>query len=109
MARGESLPMWTETKSPQRKRPQLTVDELHQLRWLLGGSVTLVSVWSMFYLEIDAWVLMGVITLATVGGWMWPQLPSRVPSFVHTFAFPLIVAFFLIDLWLRGDALPTIV
>ncbi|MEO6568972.1 MAG: DUF3488 and transglutaminase-like domain-containing protein, partial [Opitutaceae bacterium] len=65
--------------------------------------------WSMFYLEIDAWALMGVITLATLGGWMWPQLPARVPTFLHTFAFPLIVAFFLVDFWLNGDALPAIV
>ncbi|MEO7411990.1 MAG: transglutaminaseTgpA domain-containing protein [Opitutaceae bacterium] len=101
--------MSTEKKSPQRKRPQLGVDELHQLRWLLGGTVTLVSVWSMFYLDIDAWVLMGVITLTTIGGLVWPQLPARVPTFLHTFAFPLIVAFFLGDLWLKGDTLPAIV
>jgi protein-glutamine gamma-glutamyltransferase len=101
--------MSTETRSPLPKRPQLSVDELHQLRWLLGSVLTLVSAWSMFYLEIDAWVLMGVITLAAGAGVVWPRLPSRVPMFVHTFAFPLIVAFFLGDLWLKGDALPAIV
>lgn len=101
--------MSTEPRSLLPKRPQLSVDELHQLRWLLGGALTLVSAWSMFYLEIDAWVLMGVITLATIAGILRPRLPSRVPMFVHTFAFPLIVAFFLGDLWLKGDALPAIV
>ena len=101
--------MSTETKSPPLKRPQLSVDELHQLRWLLGSLLILVSAWSMFYLEIDAWALMGVVTLAAIAGVRWPRLPSRVPTFVHTFAFPLIVAFFLGDLWLKGDALPAIV
>lgn len=101
--------MSMESKSLLPKRPRLSVDELHQLRWLLGSGLTLVSAWSMLYLEIDAWVLMGVITLATTLGLVWPRLPSHVPMFVHTFAFPLIVAFFLGDLWLKGDALPAIV
>jgi protein-glutamine gamma-glutamyltransferase len=101
--------MSMEKKSPPRERAQLGVAELHQLRWLLGGAVILVSAWSVSYSGINAWALMGAITLATVAGLIRPGLPSRVPMLLHTFAFPLIVAFFLGDLWLEGDTLSAIV
>jgi len=38
----------------EKKRPQLSLDELHQLKWLLGGGLVLLSVWTVFYLEFDA-------------------------------------------------------
>lgn len=95
-------------QSPLR-RPQLERDELHQLRWLLAGVVTLLSAWTIFYLEIDAWALMAMTSLATIACVAWPMLPSKVPAIVHSFAFPLVAAFFLGDLWLKGDALPAIV
>ena len=73
------MPM--EPGSPSPKRPQLSVDELHQLRWLLGSVLTLLSAWSMFYLSLEAWMLMGIITLASLAGIVWPRLPSRVPAY----------------------------
>ena len=109
MGRGASARTLMEKKSPAPDRPQLSVEELHQLRWLLGGMLALISAWSVFYFDIQAWTLMAVITAATVAGWVWPQLPAKVPKFVHTFAFLLIVAFFLGDLWFTGDTLPAIV
>lgn len=91
------------------RRPQLGLDELRQLNWLLGGALILLSVWTVFYLEIDAWVLMGLTTVAVVAGLVWPAWPARVPRIVHTLAFPAIVAFFLGDLWLKGEVLPAMV
>lgn len=97
------------SEHPLTRRPQLSLDELHQLRWLLGGILTLLSAWTILYLDIDAWALTGAISVATICVLLWPKLPGRVPTFLHTFAFPIIVAFFLGDLWLKGDALPAIV
>jgi transglutaminase-like putative cysteine protease len=107
--RRELNPVMKELTQSQPRRPQLDRDELHRLRWLLGGVVTLLSAWTIFYLEIDAWALMTLTSLAAIAGVVWPRLPSKVPSFVHTFAFPLVAAFFLGDLWLKGDALPAII
>lgn len=90
-------------------RPQLTADELSQLKWVLGGALILLSVWTVFYLDIDAWILMGLTTVAVGAGLIWPQWPARVPRWVHTLAFPAIVAFFLGDLWLKGEMLPAMV
>lgn len=103
--------MTTRSESISRTagRPQLTADELSQLKWILGGALILLSVWTVFYLEIDAWILMGLTTVAVGAGLIWPQWPARVPRWVHMLAFPVIVAFFLGDLWLKGEMLPAMV
>jgi transglutaminase-like putative cysteine protease len=103
--------MTTRTKSFVRAlgRPQLSADELSQLKWVLGGALILLSVWTVFYLEIDAWILMGLTMVAVGAGLVWPRWPARVPRWVHTLAFPAIVAFFLGDLWLKGEMLPAMV
>lgn len=95
--------------APAAKRPQLTLDELHQLKWLLGGILTLIGVSTVFYMDVDAWSLMGLTTLATLATLRWPTLPSRVPRWVHTLTFPAIVTFFVCDLWLKTEILPAMV
>src|SRR5688572_11564338 len=80
------------------RRPQLTLEELQQLKWLLGGVLTLLAISTVFYMDVEAWSLLaitGVVTLATL---LRPTLPARVPSLAHTLAFPAIVAFFAADL-----------
>jgi transglutaminase-like putative cysteine protease len=95
--------------SMEKKRPQLSLDELYQLKWLLGGALVLLSVWTVFYLEFEAWTLMGLTTVAVIAALVWPGLPARVPAWTHRLAFPAVVAFFIGDLWLTGEVLPAIV
>ena len=91
------------------QRPQLNVEELHQLKWLLGGVLVLLSVWTVFYLEVDAWTLMGFATVGVIATMVRPDWPAHVPTWMHRLAFPAIVAFFLGDLWWKGEVLPAIV
>jgi protein-glutamine gamma-glutamyltransferase len=93
----------------RRKRPQLTREELQQLRWLLGGMLMLLGGMTVVYIEVDAWILLAVTLGATVATTFWPTLPARVPRLVHVLAFPFIVAFFAVDLWLRSELLPAMV
>ena len=93
----------------EKKRPQLSLDELHQLKWLLGGVLVLLSAWTVFYLEFEAWTLMGITTVAVTAALVRPDLPAWVPGWMHRLAFPAIVAFFVGDLWLTGEVLPAIV
>lgn len=95
--------------SMESKRPQLNTDELMQLKWLLGGLLNLLSVATVYYLEIDAWALMAVTVAAVVVVIARPRLPARVPAWVHRLAFPAIVAFFVGDLYLTKEVLPPIV
>ena len=91
------------------RRPQLTLDELQQLKWLLGGVLTLLGVSTVFYMDVDAWTLMALTTFATLATLAWPALPARVPRWVHTLTFPAIVTFFVADLWLKTEILPAMV
>ncbi len=88
------------------RREQLNGDELEQIRWALGGLLTLLSVATVFYLEIEATILM---TLTAIGAGLAlarPTWPARVPRVVHLLAFPVIVVVFVLDLWLSGQVLP---
>ena len=66
--------------STVRKRPQLSLDELRLLKWWLGGALTLIAVWSVFYLDVDAWVLLWVVTIAVPVVAFWPRLPAYFPA-----------------------------
>lgn len=93
----------------ERKRPRLNLDELYQLKWLLGGVLVLLSVWTVFYLDMEAWTLMGLTTLAVAAVLVRPGLPARVPAWTHRLVFPAVVMFFVGDLWVTGAVLPAIV
>lgn len=91
------------------KRPQLSIEELLQLKWLLGGLLTLIGISTVIYMDVEAWTLMGLTTIVTIATMVRPTLPARVPSLVHTLAFPAIVIFFVADLWLMTEILPAMV
>ena len=95
--------------STEPKRPQLSLDELHQLKWLLGGVLTLLGVWTVAYMDVDAWEVVILTTAATLTCLWWPTLPARLPALAHTLAFPAIVVFFIGDLWLTSAVLPAMV
>jgi len=94
---------------PMPRRPQLTGDELQQLKWLLGGVLTLLALSTVLYRDVEAWTLRVVTAAATVVMMVKPTLPARLPGYVHTLAFPVIVAFFAVDLWLKAEILPAMV
>lgn len=90
-------------------RPQLSLSELHQVRWLLGGLIGLVSAWTVFYLEVDALVALTLLTLG-VPAFIWkPWLAKALPPLFHRLAFPLIVTVFAADLWANREPLPSMI
>ncbi len=90
-------------------RPQLSLSELHQVRWLLGGLIGLVSAWSVFYLEVDTLVALTLLTLG-VPAFIWkPWLAKALPPLFHRLAFPLIVTVFAVDLWANQEPLPSMI
>ena len=95
--------------SANRSSVQLTGDELQQLRWLLGGLLTLVSVATVFYLDIAAWTLLTLTAVGLILVMVWPWLPGRIPRWAHRLAFPIIVAVFTTDVWVTGELLPSLV
>lgn len=92
-----------------RRHPQLSLEELQQLRWLLGGVLTLLSVSTVFYMDVDAWSLSGLTGLSVVANLVRPAWLARIPIWAHRLAFPIIAAFFAVDLWVTGELLPCMV
>ena len=82
-----------------RKRPQLSVEDLLHLRWQLGGVLALLSVWTLFYLEAAIWPVGVVATAAILVAMAFPALPARVPKRFWQIGMPAIAVFFAIDLY----------
>lgn len=90
-------------------RPRLTADELLHARWVLGGLLSLVGLTAVLYMDIEAWTLVVLTGGVILAGLLRPAWVARVPGWAHTLAFPVIVACFALDLWLRAEVLPALV
>jgi protein-glutamine gamma-glutamyltransferase len=93
----------------ETKRPQLSADDLARLQWLLGSLLALLSAWSTFFMEVDAWLLLGAITFVVVLGLLRPAWPARVPRWAHRLAFPVIFGAFALDLYLTREPLASLI
>ncbi len=90
-------------------RSRLTLDELHQVRWLLGGLLTLLAVSTVAYMDVAAWGVLTLTAAVSLGSTLRPRWVARVPRVVHLLAFPIILAGFAADWWLGGELLPALV
>jgi hypothetical protein len=90
-------------------RPQLNLTELRQLRWFLGGLIGLLSSWTVFYMEVDALIVLAVITFTVPLFTLFPRLSLALPGVFHLLAFPVIVVLFALDIWSTREPLPAII
>ncbi len=95
--------------SMDTRQPQLNLDELRRLKWLLGGALALVSVWTVFFLDIEALGLVGVTSALIAAVMVWPQLPSRLPPLVWRLAVPVIIAAVAADFYFNPETLPVLI
>ncbi len=93
----------------EKKRPQLNLTELHQLKWVLGGVLAVLSAWTVLYMEVEAAWLLVLITVAVPVVLRWPVLTLHIPRWVHRLAFPLFVALFAADYYLNREPLPAMI
>jgi len=84
--------------SMENRRPQLNLAELHQLKWLMGGLLALISAWTVVYMDVEAWTLLTLVTLAVPVMTVKPSLTMRVPRWAHRLAFPVLLGVFAIDM-----------
>jgi transglutaminase-like putative cysteine protease len=94
------------TASP---RPQLSLDELRRLKWLLGGALALVSLWTVFFLDVEALGLVAAASLVIAAAVAWPELPARVPALVWRLAVPGIVGALALDFYFSAETLPVLI
>jgi transglutaminase-like putative cysteine protease len=88
---------------------QLSHDELRRLKWLLGGAMSLVALWTVFFLDVEALGLVGVAGGLIVAVLAWPQLPARVPALVWKLAVPGIIVAMAADFYFSPDTLPVLI
>ncbi|MBK9989551.1 MAG: DUF3488 domain-containing protein [Verrucomicrobia bacterium] len=93
----------------EKKRPQLELDELRQLKWLLGGMLALSAITSLLYLEIEAsvFLVLGAILVPTF--LIRPDWSARIPALVHKLVFPGVVAFTTYDVYAHNEVLASLV
>ncbi len=91
------------------KPRQLNLDELRRLKWLLGGAMALVSLWTVFFLDVEALSLVGVAGAAMLAALVWPQLPGRVPPLIWKLAVPAIILAMAVDFYSSPDTLPVLI
>ncbi|AOS46465.1 Protein-glutamine gamma-glutamyltransferase [Lacunisphaera limnophila] len=91
------------------KPRQLNHDELLRLKWLLGGITALVSLWTVFFLDIEALGLVAVASLVIGLTVIRPQLVTRVPPLVGKLAVPVIIAVAAADFYFSPDTLPVLI
>lgn len=92
----------------ETKRQQLSSDDITRLKWLLGSLLALLSAWSVFFMEIDAWLLLGAVTLTSIVGILKPAWPLKIPRWVHRLAFPAILGLFAVDMYMSREPLPAL-
>jgi hypothetical protein len=95
--------------STAAKSRQLNLDELRRLKWLLGGAMALVSLWTVFFLDVEALGLVGVAGTAILAVLIWPQIPGRVPALVWKLAVPAIIVAMGADFYFSPDTLPVLI
>jgi len=84
--------------SQDRSSRQLDLEELHQFKWVLGGVMALLSLWTVARLEIDLGVVPMVSLLVVVTTMVFSALPGKLPPLVWKAGAFLVVAIFLFDL-----------
>ncbi|HEY4302004.1 MAG TPA: DUF3488 and transglutaminase-like domain-containing protein [Candidatus Didemnitutus sp.] len=95
--------------STASRRPQLSLDELRRLKWLLGGAVALVSLWTIFFLDVEALTLVGLTAGAIALAVIWPGLPARIPSLLWRLSVPTIIVAVVADFFLSNETLPVLI
>jgi protein-glutamine gamma-glutamyltransferase len=95
--------------SMEKKRPQLNLTELYQLKWILGGVLAILSAWTVLYMDVDAWLWLALTTVVTPVVMRWPVLTLHVPRWAHRLAFPLFVAIFAADYYFNREPLPAMI
>lgn len=84
-----------------RKQPQLNLEELLHFRWLLGGTLALLSIWTLFYLEAAIWPAALGATAVIVVSLLYPKLAARIPPWLWRLGVPAIALFFAVDVALH--------
>jgi hypothetical protein len=90
-------------------RQQLSVEELHLAKWEIGGLLSLLAMWTVFYIESTSGALAVAASLLVIAVMLFPRLPGHLPELARTVAVPVMVTVFAVDLILRNPFLEALI
>ncbi|MEO0511000.1 MAG: DUF3488 and transglutaminase-like domain-containing protein [Verrucomicrobiota bacterium] len=89
---------------------KLTTEDLHEVKHLMGGALTLLSLWSLLSLSVDSVLLISGAMLAIAYALVKPAQVSRIPQRVWRFAGPVMVFIIAADFLLNlPEFIPSLV
>lgn len=89
---------------------RLNLEELQQLKWLLGQVLTLIALWTLSFLDNRGTLLVVVAGAAVLATLIFPRLPGWIPSLFWKALAPVLVVLVLADFFLSGaDVLPPLI
>ena len=92
------------------KQVRLSYEDLYQLKWLLGGCLSLISLWTLLYLEVRSGPLITLTAAVISAGILWPSLPSKIPAVFMKAAVPSLLVVIAADFFLsRPDIIPPLI
>jgi len=92
------------------KQVRLSYEELYRLKWLLGGFLSLISLWTLLYLEVRSGPLIALTAVVISAGILWPSLPSKIPSLFMKAAVPSLILVIAADFFLSSpDIIPPLI
>lgn len=94
----------------RHKSVRLTIEELYQVKHLMGGVLTLLSYWALLSLDMNSAALVAVAVLAVGYSLIRPAAVSRIPSVTWRVVTPLLVFFVGADILLHlPEFIPSLV
>lgn len=79
------------------KRARLTTEELYQLKWLIGGILSLLSLWALSSLELDSGFYLFCSSFLVLSSLIWPKRLAALSPMVWRVAGPIILVVTVVD------------
>ncbi len=96
--------------SEEIKRAQLNFEELIQLKWIIGGILALVSIWSLFFLDLNSDALLIITYVIIIGAVIFPSIPCKIPDIAWKIITPVLIIFICFDfIFSRPDIISPLV
>ena len=83
--------------SKRIKQARLSIEELHELKWLLGGILTLLSLWALGSLNLNSGIHLTFGIVAVFAALIRPQAVAAIPPVFWRFAGPAMLVVVLVD------------
>jgi transglutaminase-like putative cysteine protease len=61
------------------KQARLSIEELHELKWLMGGCLTLLSLWSLWSLDLQSELFLLLGSLVVIAALILPARVAQIP------------------------------